>query len=148
MHILDRKWVFLGALALASASVLPGCGLIYKPDIQQGNLLEKSRVDQLKPGMTKRQVISLLGQPSVVSPFDSSRWDYVSTFQHRGGRTQERKLTLIFKNDLLVRTEGDFFAETPQDMLRASRSFEGNYQPSTDAERAPGSSKGAPAGGG
>ena len=141
MHILDRKWVFLGALALASASVLSGCGLIYKPDIQQGNLLEKSRVDELKPGMTKRQVISLLGQPSVVSPFDSSRWNYVSTFQHRGGRTQERKLTLIFKNDLLVRTEGDFFAETPQGMLKASKAFQGDYIPSAPKNGDQGASK-------
>ena len=141
MHIVNRKWVFVGALALLAGGALGGCGIIYKPDVQQGNLLDKTKVQALKPGMTKAQVLSLIGQPSVISPFDGDRWDYVSTFQHRGGTTHERKLTLIFKNDALVRTEGDFFAETPQNMLRASANYEGNFEPSTDqdhgAEAAP-----------
>ena len=57
------------------------CSPIYKLDIQQGNLLSKSLVDSLKPGMTKRQVTLVMGSPSVVSPFDQNRWDYVSTLR-------------------------------------------------------------------
>ena len=140
MQMIKRTWTLAAAVALASASALPGCGIIYKPDIQQGNLLEKSNVQELKPGLSKAQVLSLLGQPSVISPFDGSRWDYVSTFQHRGGKTEERKLTLLFKNGVLVRTEGDYFAETPKQMLKASYNFEGNYQPgSTQDASKPGS---------
>lgn len=131
MHTFNRKWIAASVIALATSLALGGCGIIYKPDIQQGNLMDKAKVDQLKPGMTKRQVLSLLGSPSVVSPFDGNRWDYVSTFQHRGGKTEERKLTLIFQNDVLARTEGNFFHETPQDMLKASKAFEGDYVPST-----------------
>ena len=146
--MINRTWTLVAAIALLAGSALGGCGIIYKPDIQQGNLLERANVHELKPGMSKSQVLSLLGQPSVISPFDSSRWDYVSTFQHRGGKTLQRKLTLIFKNGVLVRTEGDYFAETPQDMLKASRSFEGNYKPNTDNAGANGDIKDAqPAGG-
>ena len=71
----------LGMALLATASA--GCGLVYTPDVQQGNLLDKKNVDQLQPGMTKRQVLVLMGTPSVISPFDNDRWDYVSTFSHR-----------------------------------------------------------------
>ena len=146
--MINRTWTLVAAIALVSGIALGGCGIIYKPDIQQGNLLERTNVHELKPGMSKRQVLSLLGQPSVISPFDGSRWDYVSTFQHRGGKTLQRKLTLIFKNDVLVRTEGDYFAETPQDMLKASQSFEGNYKPNTESAGANGNMKDAqPAGG-
>ena len=131
MQTINRTRVIIWAITLASGFALGGCGILYKPDVQQGNLMEQAKVNELKPGMTKRQVITLLGAPSVISPFDSSRWDYVSTFQHRGGKVRERKLTLIFKNDTLVRTEGHFFAETPQEMLKASKAFEGDYIPST-----------------
>ena len=60
----------------------------------------------------------------------------------------QRKLTLIFKNDVLVRTEGEYFAETPQDMLKASQSFEGNYKPNTESAGANGDMKDAQSGGG
>ena len=41
--------------------VLSACTPIYRLDIQQGNLFSKSLVDSLKPGMTKRQVIVVMG---------------------------------------------------------------------------------------
>ena len=85
-------------LALSLAS----CRLIYTPDVSQGNLLDKKTVDQLQPGMTKRQVLVLMGSPSVNSPFSQNEWDYVSTQQHRGGDIKVRALKLTFNNDVLV----------------------------------------------
>ena len=61
------------------ALTLAGCHLVYTPDVQQGNLLDKTMVSELKPGMTKHQVLLLMGTPSVTSPFEQNRWDYVST---------------------------------------------------------------------
>jgi outer membrane protein assembly factor BamE len=84
-------------------------------------------VDQLKPGMTKRQVLVLLGSPSVATPFDQDRWDYVSTQQHRGGPIQIRTFSLTFNNDTLVRTEGDFFAQDPEQLLKVSQKYRANY---------------------
>ena len=54
---------------------LGGCGLVYTVDVQQGNLLNKKLVDQLKPGMRKRQVALALGAPSVPAPCEQSRGD-------------------------------------------------------------------------
>lgn len=102
---------------------LGGCSAIYKPDVQQGNLLEPKAVQDLKPGMSKQQVLALLGSPSVTSPFAQNRWDYVATMQKRGGKVLERTLTLYFNNDTLVRTDGDFMKETPQALLQEARKY-------------------------
>ena len=48
-------------LALLALAPLTGCGLIYKVDAQQGNLFDKSTVETLKPGMSKRQVLLVMG---------------------------------------------------------------------------------------
>ena len=78
----------LAATTLAVA--LSGCGLLYKVDVYQGNLLDPEAVAQVKPGLSKRQVHSLLGSPSVEDPFHHSRWDYVSTISRRGAPTMSR----------------------------------------------------------
>ena len=110
-------------LALSLAS----CRLIYTPDVYQGNLLDKKTVDQLQPGMTKRQVLVLMGSPSVNSPFSQNEWNYVSTQQHRGGDIKVRSLKLTFNNDVLVRTEGDFFAEDAQKLVNDTKKYHANY---------------------
>ncbi|SEI81707.1 outer membrane protein assembly factor BamE [Frateuria terrea] len=122
MHKLIRT---LGSAMLALSLV--GCGLVYVPDVQQGNFLEKKDVDQLKPGMTKHQVLVLLGSPSVHTPFNDNRWDYVSTQQHRGGPVKVRTFTLTFNNDTLVRTEGDFFAQDAEKMLKDTEKYHATY---------------------
>ena len=106
---------------------LASCRLVYVPDVQQGNILDKKTVDQLQPGMTKHQVVVLMGSPSVSTPFNQNRWDYVSTQQHRGGPIKVRTFTLTFNNDTLVRTEGDFFAQDPEQMLKDSKKYHASY---------------------
>lgn len=124
----------LGMALMATA--IAGCGIVYTPDVQQGNLLDKKNVDQLQPGMTKRQVLVLLGTPSVISPFDDNRWDYVSTFSHRGKPMTTRTLTLTFNNDVLVRSDGDFFAQDAQQLLKDSKKYK------NDSDQLNGDSKG------
>ena len=52
------------ALALILvAALLTGCNFIYRQPVFQGNLLEKSNVEQLKPGMSQAQVVALIGTP-------------------------------------------------------------------------------------
>ena len=122
------------ALAFAIlAMTLASCHLVYKADVQQGNLLDKKIMDQLKPGMTKRQVLVLMGTPSVTTPFDQNRWDYVSTLSRRGGPMKLRTFTLSFNNDTLVRTDGDFFAEDAEQLLKDSKKYHSSY-PVNDTE--------------
>ena len=144
MHKLIRTLGF-AMLALSLAS----CRLIYTPDVQQGNLLDKKTVDQLQPGMTKRQVLVLMGSPSVNSPFDQNEWNYVSTQQHRGGDIKVRSLKLTFNNDVLVRTEGDFFAEDAQKLVNDTKKYHASYPvDETKGDKATGGSGGDKDGGG
>ncbi len=90
---------------------LVGCGLVYKVDVYQGNLLDPEAVAQIKPGLSKHQVHSLLGSPSVADPFHASRWDYVSTVSRRGAPTTIKNLTLTFDGDVLASVEGDYLEQ-------------------------------------
>lgn len=121
-----QKLITLLVFAMLALS-LAGCHLVYTPDVKQGNWLDKKTVDQLKPGMTKHQVLVLMGTPSVSTPFDQSRWDYVATESRRGGPIKIRTLTLTFNNDTLVRSEGDFFAEDAQQLVKDAKKYNSGY---------------------
>ncbi|MEM9530384.1 MAG: outer membrane protein assembly factor BamE [Pseudomonadota bacterium] len=96
------------ALLTLVTLALCGCGLIYKIDIQQGSILDQDMVNDLRPGMTKRQVSLVLGTPAVESPFRHDRWNYVNTYSRRGGETEVKTLNLTFENNRLTRIEGDY----------------------------------------
>jgi outer membrane protein assembly factor BamE len=108
------------------AITLAACGLVYKQDIQQGNVLDEDDVSQLDMGMTKRQVQVLLGSPSVHSPFHEDRWDYMNTYAPRGANPVKRVLTLRFENDRLASVEGSYLdqdsvaAQALRDLQRVS----------------------------
>jgi outer membrane protein assembly factor BamE len=114
-------------LALAALIPLAGCGLIYKVDVQQGNLFDKETVDALKPGMTKRQVLLVMGSPSVVSPFDQDQWHYVSTMRRGRNSMQTKDLTLLFKEDSLVKIDGDYFPEDPDQLIKDASKYKRQY---------------------
>ena len=84
----------IAVIALFALLPLGGCGVLYKLDVQQGNLFDKDQVDTLKPGMTKRQVLLVMGSPSIISPFNQSRWDYVSSINRGRGKMDSKDLVL------------------------------------------------------
>lgn len=102
--------------ALASLALLGGCGNfgsmdfpgVYKISIPQGNIITQDMVDQLRPGMTKRQVIFVMGTPLVRDPYHQDRWDYVYNFQPGGGERGQERLSVVFEDDQLVSFSGDF----------------------------------------
>lgn len=101
-------------IMLLIATFSTGCTLIYKQNIQQGNAIEQDDLDELYIGMNQRQVLFVLGTPSVKDPFNPDRWDYVQTFSRRGGDPVMRTVTLRFENGLLSDINGqqDPFAAT------------------------------------
>lgn len=121
-------------LLLASALLLAGCNLVYKQPLFQGNLLEKQNVEQLKPGMTREQVRSLLGTPPVADPFHADRWDYAATERREHGDTQVKTLTLWFEGDVLARMEGEYFPEQDAVLLDELRKF-GFYNVQRDKDK-------------
>ena len=105
------------ALVTLLATATAGCGILYKQPIYQGNLLEKTQVDQLQAGMSKQQVDALIGSPSIADPFHQDRWDYTATERtDRRGSTQVKNMTLWFENDALAKWEGEYFPEQDQEL--------------------------------
>ena len=114
-------------IALFALLPLGGCGVLYKLDVQQGNLFNKDQVETLKPGMTKRQVLLVMGSPSIISPFNQSRWDYVSSIKRGRGKMASKDLVLYFENDSLARIEGDYFPEDPESLIKDARKYKRQY---------------------
>ena len=108
---------------LLAAVLLSGCNFAYRQPIFQGNLLDKQNVDQLKPGLTRAQVIALIGDPPVADPFHHERWDYLASERRGHSKTQVKNLTLWFEGDTLTRMEGEYFPEEDADLLRELREF-------------------------
>jgi outer membrane protein assembly factor BamE len=100
-------------LVIAGAVGLNGCSWfqfpgVYKLQVQQGNIITQDMVDQLQPGMTKRQVNFVLGTPLVQHPFEQDRWDYYYSFRNSEGEITSKRLTVFFENDHLTNLTGDF----------------------------------------
>ena len=109
---------------LLVALFVSGCGLTYRVPIYQGNLLDQTAVDQLQQGMDKRQVMTLLGTPSIQDPFHQDRWDYVATRRTgRTGPTVVKNMTLWFENDSLNKWEGEYFPEEDSELAKTMSRF-------------------------
>ena len=111
-----KKWFKLFLLLVVSSSLF-ACNLnlgsiafpgVYKISIPQGNIITQDMVDQLRPGMSKRQVVFVMGTPLVRDPYFQDRWDYVYNFQPGGGERGQERLSIFFVDDQMVSFEGDF----------------------------------------
>ena len=91
------------------AAVLLLCSAcVYRIDIQQGNLLEESLIEQVEVGMTRSQVQFLLGTPMVSDSFHRNRWDYTYYLKRGRSRDVERRWFIVFfQEDTVVRLDRD-----------------------------------------
>ena len=101
-----KKFTLLVLLFITGCSSIPS--VLYKIDVQQGNIITQDMVDKLKPNMTKSQVRFILGTALIGDVFHKDRWDYVYRLLQHGNLVEEYKLTVFFEDDKLVRTAGDF----------------------------------------
>lgn len=86
--------------------------LLYKIDIQQGNVIEQEMLNKLKPGMDKSQVRFIMGTPMLIDPFHNNRWEYVYSFQKGGAVRKQRHITLHFEEEKLAYISGDVVASS------------------------------------
>lgn len=109
-----RKTLFSLALLFASLNLmscsfilnnLPG---VYRVDVQQGNMIDQAMIDQLRPNMSKRQVLYILGSPMTANTFNPKQWDYIYSTEVGGDDRVQKRVSLIFKDDQLVGVQGDF----------------------------------------
>ena len=97
-------------LTLGPAVLLSGCQRVpfsYAPEIQQGNVITEEMVAQLRPEMTEREVLFVMGSPVLRHGALNERWDYVHGTGEGGAAPYER-LTLVFGQDRrLAEVNGD-----------------------------------------
>ncbi|WP_250655170.1 outer membrane protein assembly factor BamE [Alkalimarinus coralli] len=92
-----------------------GCSFpgVYKINIQQGNIITQDMLDQLKPGMNRRQVHFILGNPLVDNVFDDSHENYAYTYQHAGEKTDRQLITVYFEEDKYTHFTGELLDKNP-----------------------------------
>ncbi len=111
----------LQRLALpAMAWVLASCGSVqnitqrvggliqpYQVEVVQGNVVTREQLAVLQPGMSRSQVRDILGSPLITSLFHAQRWDYAFTIRRQGTAPLQRRVSVFFENDRLLRFEAD-----------------------------------------
>ena len=91
---------------------LVGCGSnfgfpgVYRINVEQGNVVTEEMVEQLRPGLNRRQVRYIMGTPLIEDSFHEDRWDYRYLLRNGNELLSETQLTLWFQDDELVRVEG------------------------------------------
>lgn len=81
MNQLNRKMVMCFLVVL----LVVGCSGVnfsqwrfpYMYPVQQGNYITTGQMGQLKVGMTKEQVVYVLGHPTTQFMFDNNQWQYI-----------------------------------------------------------------------
>lgn len=128
-----KIFTLLAYLLLAGCSFLPH--LLYKIDVQQGNVVTEEMVEKLKPGMTKSQVLFVLGSPLIVDAFRDNRWDYVYLFREKGELVEQKRMTVFFENEMLVNIENYLsFSKDPVKPKPAQTSPDAEKAKPNDAE--------------
>ncbi|MFT6423621.1 MAG: outer membrane protein assembly factor BamE [Thalassolituus sp.] len=96
--LIMRVLILTGLLGFATLSgcTFPG---VYKLNVQQGNIVTEDMLAELKPGMTERQVIYLMGNPVVRNPYTDTEWDYLYTLERRDEVVKRYHVTLFFGED-------------------------------------------------
>ena len=110
------KWKLIPMRTLVAAlamTCLSACGFVgfpgvYRIDVEQGNIVTQEMADQLKPGMSRRQVRFILGTPLVEDTFNENRWDYLYVKRNGLEVLDEAHLTVIFEGDTLTEVRGDY----------------------------------------
>ena len=102
--------VLIATLLLLSVTACGFVGFpgVYKINIEQGNIITQDIVDQLEPGMSRRQVRFILGTPLVEDTFNQDRWDYPYEIKLGEDIIRRAMVTVHFDGDRLVDVKGDY----------------------------------------
>ena len=75
---------------------------LYKDDINQGSVLDRFKINQLKLGMSQAQVQDLIGSPSIIDPFHNKQWNYINHSTLHEKDDVHYRLILTFDNKKLT----------------------------------------------
>ncbi len=104
-----KKLIFITCLVFSLGLSLSACSP-HRIDIQQGNKIKPETLATLKVGMTRKQVIFLLGTPLLKDPFHEDRWDYIFYLKPGNKAVKQSRITLYFDRTQLVRIDDSAYA--------------------------------------
>ncbi len=98
---------------------LNSCGIIdpYTAPVPQGKTIGDKKVFDIKPNMTKSEVIYMLGSPDIIDTFNPNQFIYVNTYKAymQDSNYDESKLVLTFNNeDKLIGISGNYNPPTKE----------------------------------
>jgi outer membrane protein assembly factor BamE len=140
-----RRYVPLALALVVASATLAGCGVMsgagnlispYRHDVVQGNFVSKEQVAALRAGMSRQQVRDVLGAPLLASMFHADRWDYVFTLKRQNVESQQFRLAVFFKGDLLARFDGDAMPSESEFVDRLDGGRKGGKIPALEASEA------------
>jgi len=108
-----RLFIAISLMLLAGCQYFQFPG-VHKIDIQQGNIVTQEMIDQLKPGMSQRQVRYIMGNPLIEDTFNPDRWDYFYSMIPASGEPTKERISIYFKGDTLSHFSGDFVPSAAQ----------------------------------
>lgn len=115
MNILKK---LLYPIAISATLTLSACSIfgVYTIDLPQGTPITQAQAQQIQPGMSKNQVLYLLGSPAVRDTLAPNRWDYIydytpGTYGQREGKkvitNASQHLIIYFdESETVVKVEG------------------------------------------
>jgi len=101
--VLPLLTLIVACTSSSNLSVFPG---VHKIDLQQGNIIDQEKLDQLEVGMTRAQAQFVMGTPLVSDTFILDRWDYVFRLLSASGEVTQKTVSLYFEDNILVEIEG------------------------------------------
>ncbi|MFC6276623.1 outer membrane protein assembly factor BamE [Psittacicella hinzii] len=94
--------LFLACLTALSVVSLSACSIIYQPVRSEGTVLTNEQVAQIKNGLTKEQVLYILGTPNVYKTLSEDSWYYVTRDISTRGKVTQKIYVVTFQNNKVV----------------------------------------------
>jgi len=80
---------------------------VYRMDIPQGNRIDQTNLDKLEIGMSRSQVVFLLGDAAINDHHHANQAHYVYyLYQGKERRSDLKTMVLTYDNDTLVDIKG------------------------------------------
>lgn len=97
-------------VSFITACSFPG---VYKINVQQGNIVTQEMLDELRTGMTKRQVHFVLGTPIAKNIFSHDYESYIYTYLPAEGEATKQVINVYYQNGQYTHHEGQPIEEHP-----------------------------------
>lgn len=80
---------------------------VYRMDIAQGNRIDEDKLEQLKVGMTRKQVEFLLGKAAINDSYHPDKAHYIYyLYKGEEQQSEQRTMTLTYDKDTLIDIAG------------------------------------------